>query len=276
MIEKAVIPAAGRGTRVAGIRGDRPKECLTVAGVPMIGLALVELALSGLSEVCVVVAPAKTELIRLLDDPGPFPDRGWIDRLYPGGLPDRARLAWPRIIQRMQTEPRGVVDAVSRARDYLEDDFFALVMPDNLLAGDVPATWSVAETHARHRTPAKGLIRISREEALRVGNVGGVETGEVSGDEAPIRWIQDKRRGTFTLPPGQTEVIRAVGRSIMPPAFAELTPEEAAREDGEVDDVPRFQELARTGQLHGRFLHVTLHDLGQEAGIRAARALLGS
>jgi UTP--glucose-1-phosphate uridylyltransferase len=275
MIGKAVIPAAGRGTRVAGIRGGRPKECLEVVGVPMIGLALVEMALSGIDEVCVVVSPEKGELIRLLDAPGPFPDQRWIERLYPRGIADGARLSWPRIVRREQPEPRGVVEAVSRARDYLEGQPFALVMPDNLLSGDGPVTFDLARTHARQGGAVMGLIRITREEALRVGNVGGVEVGEPVGPVVPIRWLQDKRRGTFEIPLERREVIRAVGRSIMPAAFADLDPDELARTEGEIDDVPRFQQLALEGRLHGRFLQATLHDLGQESGIRAARALLG-
>ena len=59
-------------------------------------------------------------------------------------------------------------------------------------------------------------------------------------------------------------------------AFAELGDAEASLPEGEIDDGPRFQELARMGRFHGVMTAARLLDLGQVAGIEAARELFNS
>jgi len=277
VLAKAIIPAAGRGTRVAGIRGDTPKECLEICGLPMITWALVELALSGVREVAVVVSPTKPALVDLLNDLPPFPDPFALAPVYGTSAVELSPPGWPRVHIFEQTEARGVIDALARAHPYLEGEPFGLMMPDNLFVGPRPPIGVLSEVHARVGSPILGLVEISREHAARTGNCGRV-TLETAADGAHhIRELHDKGAGAFRLPEGATTGVRAVGRSIVPADFARLDgwPDDARRLDvsggREIDDVPRFQALARKGTLLGVVLDVQLHDLGQESGILAAR-----
>ncbi len=269
MIQKAVIPAAGKGTRVSKLRGTHPKECLEVMGLPMITLALLELARAGLAEVAVVVSPEKTELGSLLRGLPRFPTEAQIARLYPVAPSNPPRRTWPRIVQFEQREPRGVLDAVSKARSYIENEPFALVMPDNLLVGGKPPLDVLGEAFGRHGKPVLGLAEISRAEAGRQGNCGWVELEPLHGAVHRIAGLRPKGSGVFRLPAGARRVKRAVGRSIVPPDFPDLAERRDLR--GEIDDVPAFRVLASRGRLLGVELGARLYDLGQERGLVAAR-----
>lgn len=275
-VQKAVIPAAGRGTRVRDVRGDLPKECVEVAGLPMIAHALLEMSLSGLEQVAVVVSGEKPELIDRLRSLPPFPPRRYVERLYPGAGTVHARDAWPEIVLTEQTEPRGVIDALSTARGYIDGDDFVLVMPDNLLVGARPVTALLAEAYAAGPGAFIAFRPVAREEAERLGNCGRVEIGG-EGPVYAVRRLHPKRRGVFAMPAGLEAINRAVGRSIMPAAFAEpespgWDPQPGTRE---IDDAPRFGQLAREGRLRAVATDAELHDLGQPAGIHAARMALG-
>ncbi len=284
-VTRAIIPAAGRGTRVASVRGDLPKEMIDVGGLPMIALALIELALSGITDVAVVVSPDKPELAEFLDHPPAFPDPSRLGRLYdPARIPADALHRWPQWRLFEQPEPRGVVDALSLAESWLDGEPFALVMPDNLLPGHAPPTSDVRRVYDAYGMPVMALVEVTRSEADRMGNCGRVETQPIQRSEtsAPglpdavrISRVSDKRKGPFEFPAGAPVIWRGVGRSIVPAAFARLEPDDATT-SGELDDVPRFQALAEAGRLHGVRLGSRLFDLGQPDGVREARRRLSA
>lgn len=275
-----MIPAAGRGTRVRDVRGELPKECVDICGLPMIAHALLEMSLSGIEEVAVVVAPRKRALTELLGRLPRFPSVASIERLYTGGASPAARHAWPRITVTVQREPRGVIDALATARGFLRDDDFALVMPDNLLVGDRPVTGLLADAYASAPGAWIAFTPVARAEAVRLGNCGRIDLGEeVRRDGStvyPVRALHPKGPGVFARPPGVETIHRAVGRSIMPATFAD--PDHPAWDPqpgtGELDDAPRFGQLAREGRLRAVGTPAALYDLGQPAGIAAARSAL--
>ena len=132
IVRKGIIPAAGLGTRVRGIAGDLPKELLTVAAKPLIVHAIEGLAASGIRQIGVVISPAKESIRQfLLGEPPEF--------LAP------QLDAHLRVLLRactfsffVQPRPLGIADAVSLCRDFVDDEPFALVMPDNILLDGLP------------------------------------------------------------------------------------------------------------------------------------------
>jgi UTP--glucose-1-phosphate uridylyltransferase len=242
----------------------------------MIGFALVELALSGIDEVAVVISAEKGELVDRLRSPGPFPPEPLLTRLYPRIPIDDRRRRWPRCALFEQPEPRGVIDALSRAIEYLEGEPFALVMPDNIFVGGPPPVAALAAAHHDHHVPVLGIADVTSAAASGIGNCGAVTLEPVAGSLHRVLELADKRPGTFELPPGVCTRRRAVGRSIVPESFARLEERETGPgpAGSELDDVPRFQSLARQGRLLGLVLEGVCFDVGQPLGFRSARRLL--
>ncbi|WGI17669.1 nucleotidyltransferase family protein [Methanonatronarchaeum sp. AMET-Sl] len=111
MVDKAVVLAAGRGTRLRPITNAIPKEMIRVGRKPTIEHVLRVLKEGGIDEVLIVVGRKKNAII---------------DYVGSGDILDM------NVYYRVQEEPRGTADAAYLAKDFIEDDF-ALVYGDNYI-----------------------------------------------------------------------------------------------------------------------------------------------
>jgi UTP--glucose-1-phosphate uridylyltransferase len=257
MVAKAIIPAAGLGTRMRCLAGELPKELLEIGGKPLIAHAVEGIAGSGIAQVAVVVSPAKESIPRFL-----------LER-YPGGL-----LGACELICVMQNQPLGVADAISRCRDFIEGEPFALVMPDNILIEGPPVIAQLLPCFGRYGLDTIGAIRLAGETLQCFGNVGFLDV-EMLPTEAErlfrVSHYSDKRREPAELQPGTT-VLKGFGCGVFLPNFFDLIEEWRPRLTGEWDEVPVLQTLAREGRLLGVELVGRGFDAGNPDGFRAATA----
>ncbi|MDY6954529.1 MAG: sugar phosphate nucleotidyltransferase, partial [Thermodesulfobacteriota bacterium] len=121
-ITKAVIPAAGLGTRLKPLTAHMPKELLPIGAKPMLQYTLEMYVASGITELCIITSPQKE---RIKD----FVTGQW----FPPALPFFRDEVFYRNLGRCRTvfltqeEPKGVADAISLARDFVGNDPFACV-----------------------------------------------------------------------------------------------------------------------------------------------------
>jgi UTP--glucose-1-phosphate uridylyltransferase len=254
-VAKAVVPAAGLGTRMRSLAGDRPKELLEVGGKPLIAHAVEGLAASGICEIAVVVSPAKEEIRRFLLG------------TYPKGVAEVCRFAFVG-----QPRPLGVADAVSLCREFIGGEPFALIMPDNVLLEGAPAISQILPHFLRCGLDTIGAIRLDAAQVRSFGNVGFLNVHPVPGEtERVFRVLQysDKSRdpvGLRSVP----SMLKGFGCGVYLPHFFDLIEEWRPRLAGEVDEVPVLQTLARQGSLLAVELVGTGFDAGNPDGFQAA------
>ena len=175
-VRKAIIPAAGLGTRVRAIAGELPKELLTVAAKPLIVHAIEGLAASGVRQIGVVISSAKESIRQfLLGEPPEF-----LAPLLDAHL--RVLLRACEFSFFVQPSPAGLADAVSLCRDFIGDEPFALVMPDNIILDGLPVISQMIPFFSREPQDMVGAIRLQPQEASRFGNVGILETEAIPGE----------------------------------------------------------------------------------------------
>ena len=250
MLDTAVIPCGGRGTRLQPITRWLPKEILPVSLRPILYWALDEAADAGLLRAIIITNPHKPVLEAAA-------------RNYEGPL---------ELEFVPQDHPRGLGDALLRARDPLAGAPFLTLLPDNLFQGPNPtaavlagcratglATVLLAEI-AREESGAKGAtgrarIRTETDGSLRVTDVADKGTGrfDTAGESAALTPI-----GRMAFPGGVLEEFEEVGRGLPPGA--------------ELDDVPVLQRLARRGELGGVVSRARFYDVGVPEGYRDAVA----
>jgi glucose-1-phosphate thymidylyltransferase len=182
---QAVVPAAGRGSRLRPLTDDRPKGLLEVAGTPL------------LTRVFDALAPQASEYVVVVGYRGDQ-IRDQYGEAY-GGVP---------ITYVEQPELRGLADAVRRTEPLVDGSFLQL-NGDNVLSGGVA---EVVETHRRIGADATVLTeRVSRERATR----GGVVVVE---DGTPVRFLEKPTdppsrlatTGCFAFSPRIFEAIDAI------------------------------------------------------------------
>jgi UTP--glucose-1-phosphate uridylyltransferase len=134
-VRKAVIPAAGLGTRILPASKAIPKELLALVDRPMIQYVVEEAAGAGIEQIVIVTSPDKQPLV---DHFSPAPEleallqrKGKTDLLQ--AVRETTTIAEVRFVT--QDEPLGLGHAVSRARDAVGNEPFAVLLPDELFFG---------------------------------------------------------------------------------------------------------------------------------------------
>src|SRR5215469_9110753 len=146
-IHKAVIPAAGFGTRMLPATKAVPKEMLPVAGKPLIQYAVEEAAASGIKTVIVVVRQHKSIIQTHF-----APDHALESFLGQRGLKESASLvhSLPEIAKLKfveQRKPLGLAHAVSCARRLLSNEPFVVLLPDVIMESREPVVRQLIGTH---------------------------------------------------------------------------------------------------------------------------------
>src|ERR1700674_4777787 len=154
-VRKAVLPAAGLGTRFLPATKAQPKEMLTVVDKPQIQYVAEECVASGIEHIIIVTGKGKNSIEDHFDS-APALERFLEER----GKKDQAEMV--RRISNMvqvsytrQKEPLGLGHAVLVARDLVGDEPFAVLLGDVLIPGDNPATKQLIEVYA---APGVGAI----------------------------------------------------------------------------------------------------------------------
>jgi UTP--glucose-1-phosphate uridylyltransferase len=250
MIDTAIIPCGGRGTRLYPISRWIPKELLPVGLRPLLFWTLDEAAAAGLRRAIIVTNPEKPVLETAA-------------RAYDGEL---ALEFVP------QDEPRGLGDALCRARHLLDGAPFAVVLPDNLFRGDNP-TAAVLAASRRGPVAAVLLAEVTQAEAGAKGATGRAAVRTESDGTLRVTDVAGKGQGRFDTG-GAASAVTPIGRFVLPGSvFAEF--DEIARTlppGAELDDVPVLQRLARRGELAGVLNRATFYDVGVPEGYHDAVA----
>lgn len=265
-VRKAIIPAAGLGTRVRALTGDLPKELLTVAAKPLIVHAIEGLAASGVRQIAVVISPAKENIRQfLLGNPPEF-----LAPLLDAHL--RVLFKACTFSFFVQPKPTGLADAVSLCREFVGSEPFALIMPDNVLLDGLPVVSQIIPFFSSEGRDILGAIPLKTEEASRFGNVGILETEIVPGRSSRYRKVSgfsDKTAQPLSIPPGE-KVLKNFGGSIFLPHFFDYIEQCRSYAQGELDDVPVIQAILREQGLHVVVLEGNGFDVGNPAGYWAA------
>lgn len=255
-ITRAIVPAAGRGTRMRPFTLAVPKELVPVGSVPAIHRVVAEAARAGLTEVAVVLSPAKELLRRYLEAA-------------------QAAGAFPavRLTYLYQEEPTGLADAMVLCRDFTRGEAFALLLPDNLPlspAYEPRAALELAETSGRD---VLGVIEVGPEGSGRYGNCGRIDYERLEPGVLSIRRLHGKGPGTLRVPPGTT-LLRTCGRTVCQPHVFDYIERVRPAAEGELSEVPAFQEMVREAGVLGRLIPGPLFDVGNPGGLLAASAHL--
>ncbi len=243
----ALIPAAGRGTRLRPVTRYLSKPMLPVGNAPIIDFSLKEAAAAGCDPLVVIGSPEDHEL-----------------RAYLQQIEVDAEIIW-----REQPVPRGLADALYRGYKQLNrPPCCALIIPDNIILNG-SGIGSLLDLNESERL-VFGIYRVSREEARYFGNSGRFQGNFPASPsiEAPVEIteLQEKGEGRFVNAASEWPCWRTVARSLLPGNFFEIAAEMSPdSQTGELDDVPIFRRLIASQPALGVPLTGQVYDTGTSA-----------
>ncbi len=173
MIRKAVIPAAGFGTRFLPASKSQPKEMLPIVDTPTIQYVVEEAVSAGITDILMIIGKGKRAIEEHFD-------RNWE---LEAELAEKGREKDLEAIRRIsdlanvhfvwQKELNGLGDAVSYAKDHVGNEPFLLLLGDTLIQSKVPVTRRLSEIYDRYNESVVALEEVPREKVGLYGVIGG-------------------------------------------------------------------------------------------------------
>ena len=259
-IRKAVIPAAGMGTRLLPATKALPKELLPLIDVPVIQLAVDDAVQSGMDDVLVIVRRGK-ELLADHFDRQPelealLAARGKTEALEAV----RSTGAGAKLHYTRQPDPKGLGHAVLMARRHVGRDPFAVMLPDDVMLGPRPILAQLEDHWAPGRCVV-AVMPVPRAEAFRYGIVTPV--GEKRGPAFTVADIVEK--------PDVAQVAdevawAAMGRYLLDADVFEVLERVGPGAGGEIQLTDGLRAMAEAGRLTAVAYEGERFDVGDRLG----------
>jgi len=177
-IRKAVITAGGWGTRFLPITKSQPKEMLPLLNKPLIQYVVEEAVSSGIEQIILVTSLGKNAIENYFDrsfELEYFLEQKGETRLLKK-LQDLSSLV--NVCYVRQKEQLGLGHAVLSARDVIAGEPFAVLLPDDIIEGKVPALKQMIAVYEQYKTSVIAVRRISSQDAPKYGVIAPKEVSE--------------------------------------------------------------------------------------------------
>ncbi len=261
-ILKAVIPAAGFGTRMLPATKAVPKEMLPVAGKPLIQHAIEEAAASGIETVVVVVRELKSliqahfapdhELERFLKNRGMSTSADLLR-----DLPKTATLQFVE-----QRQPLGLADAVLCARPFVGDDPFVVLLPDVIMVSREPVVRQLIGAYEETGGSVLAVRDVDPQDVQRFGIVRVARTGRGS-TKSTLRVSGLVEKPSPERAPSRLGVF---GRYLLEPSIWDAIAQTSPDASGEVQLTDALNLLCQNELLFGVCFEGRHYDAGDRMG----------
>jgi UTP--glucose-1-phosphate uridylyltransferase len=257
VIRKAVIPAAGLGTRFLPATKAVPKELLPIVDTPTIQYIVAEAVAAGVRDVIIVNAKGKETIVDHFDVAKELEMH--LERTGKTALRDeiRAIAKMANVVSIRQQEPLGLGHAVLCARDLVGDEPFVVMLGDDVIDAAVPGAKQLADCYARHGLGTIALMEVPAEETHLYGIAAGTAV-----DDRTIR-IERVVEKPKRDPPSRLAVI---GRYVLPPRVFEILDAVEPGVGGEIQLTDALAVLAREEGLLGYRFEGDRYDAGDRFG----------
>ncbi|UWF77022.1 MULTISPECIES: UTP--glucose-1-phosphate uridylyltransferase GalU [Microbacterium] len=234
---KAVIPAAGLGTRFLPATKAMPKEMLPVVDKPAIQYVVEEAASAGIDDILVIIGRNKNAISNHFDSVPELEvklmekgDTGRLERVMKSS--DLADIHFVR-----QGEPKGLGHAVLRARTHVGDSSFAVLLGDDLIDERDPLLTKMIEEHERTGAAVIALMEVEPS-MIHMYGAAAVETT----DDADVVRVTD-----LVEKPAREDApsnLAVIGRYVLPASVFEILERTEPGKGGEIQLTDALQELA--------------------------------
>ena len=256
MIRKAVIPAAGFGTRFLPATKSQPKEMLPIVDTPVIQHVVEEAAAAGIRDILMVIGKGKRaieehfdrnfELEKELEAKGREQEREAIRRI--------SNLANIHFV--WQRELKGLGDAILCARDHVGREPFAVLLGDTLIDSEPGVTKQMIEVHERYRESVVALEEVPRAKVSRYGIMAGKPL------DKQVYLVSD-----FVEKPKVEEApsnLAIAGRYVLMPEIFDLLESQTPGKNGEIQLTDAMRRLVKSRAMYGLHFKGMRHDIGNK------------
>ncbi|KJB86970.1 UTP--glucose-1-phosphate uridylyltransferase [Paenibacillus sp. E194] len=257
-IRKAIIPAAGLGTRFLPATKAMPKEMLPIVDKPTIQYIVEEAVDSGIEDIIIVTGKGK----RAIED--------HFDNYYEleHNLLEKDKLALLEEVRKSsemanihyirQREPRGLGHAIWCARKFIGNEPFAVLLGDDIVQAEKPCLKQMLEVYEEYESSVVGVQPVPWEEVSRYGVVAGNKINE--------RIMKAERlveKPAKEVAPSNWAIM---GRYILTPRVFDLLEQQEAGVNGEIQLTDAIASLGTLESIMAYHFEGQRHDVGEKLG----------
>lgn len=262
-VRKAVILAAGFGTRMLPATRVTPKELLPVVDTPAIQVVVEEIVRSGIRDIVIVISPGKNAVLNQFA-PAPelerfLEERGKFDLLELV----RASSGLAKITPVEQKSPLGIGHAVMQARSVIGNEPFAVLLPDDIFDSEPPCLRQLLDAAERNDAPVVALLAVAKSEVSKYGIV----------ESQPAAPRLHRLTGMVEKPPADKapSEFAIMGRYVLPPEIFGILENAKPGTGGEIQITDALLALSRQRPLYGYEFEGVRYDLGDRLGFLIAQ-----
>jgi len=261
-VRKAIIPAAGLGTRFLPATKAQPKEMLPIVDKPTIQYIVEEAVASGIEDIIIVTAAGK----RAIED---HFDKSYEleEMLRKKGKQDLLNVV--QIITNMvnihyirQKEPKGLGHAIFCARTFIGEEPFAILLGDNIIESKEPCLSQLIDVYDQCQTTVIGVQAVPQD---KVQDYGIVDVDFIKNRLYMVKGLVEKPEKSKA--PSNMAIL---GRYIITPRIFDFLERAEPGKDGEIQLTDALRKLSEVEMMYAYEFEGKQYDVGSKIGFLKA------
>ena len=261
-LRKAVIPAAGLGTRFLPATKAQPKEMLPLVDKPTIQYIIEEAASAGVEDIIIVTGRSKRSIedhfdrsIELEIELEKAGKADWLEMVK--SISEIANIHFIR-----QKQPLGLGHAVLTASHFIGDEPFAVLLGDDVVVSKKPVLQQMVEVFNEYKTSILGVQQVSEDAVSRYGIV---DCRHVDNDVYKVRDLIEKPKKEDA-----PSNIAILGRYILTPSIFNYLENQMPGANGEIQLTDSLKRLSKDEAMYAYIFKGRRYDVGTKMGFLQA------
>ncbi len=269
-IKKAVIPAAGLGTRVLPVTKAMPKEMINIVDKPAIQYIVEEAARSGIEDILIVLSRGKSVVEDHFDRSPELENQ-----LIKGGDAKKAFLDEVLKVSELanitfirQKEQKGLGHAVLQAKSFVGNEPFAVLYGDDVIIGEDPCCAQLCRAYEDFGMGCVGIKEVTPQQILSYSSM------KVTPLKDNLYTIDDMIEKPKTIEQAFS-LYSILGRCVLPPQIFDILENLKPGAGGEIQLTDAMKTIAQNGGMVGVDFTGKRYDMGNKLGILQANVEVG-
>ena len=261
-VKKAIIPAAGLGTRFLPATKAQPKEMLPIVDKPTIQYIIEEAVASGIEEILIITGRNKKCIEDHFDKSIELEmelEKSGKDELLKmvRNISDMVDIHYIR-----QKEPRGLGHAIHCAKTFVGNEPFAVMLGDDVVDSEVPCLKQLIDSFNEYKTTVLGVQRVAEESVSKYGIVDGIH---IEDRVYKVKDLVEKPN-----PDESPSNIAILGRYIITPQIFEHLEKTKPGKGGEIQLTDALKSLMAEEAMYAYTFEGKRYDVGDKMGFITA------
>ncbi|MGM5630889.1 UTP--glucose-1-phosphate uridylyltransferase GalU [Apibacter raozihei] len=257
-VKKAIIPAAGLGTRFLPATKALAKEMLPIVDKPTIQFIVEEAINSGIEDILIVTGKGKR----------PIEDHFDSNPELENNLREKNKTELLELVEETtglnlhfirQSHPKGLGHAVLMAKAFVGNEPFVVMLGDDLMQDEVPLTKQLIDDYEKIHAPTIAVMEVPKEETSKYGIIApehSVEEGLYN-----VQKFVEKPK-----PEDAPSNLAIIGRYLLTPQIFEILESQKPGAGGEIQLTDAIDTLNKTQRVFARVFKGTRYDVGDKFG----------